>query len=58
MKDLTREIFLLAELLQELKKRGHKENYPQSYQYAMEMFDERIAQLNEEIKKIKEEENV
>ena len=55
MKDLTREFFLLAELLQELKKRGHKENYPHSYGFAMKMFDERVKELNEEVKKIKEE---
>ena len=55
MKKLTNEFFLIAELLQELKKRGHKENYPHSYEFAMKMFDERIAQLNEEVKKIKEE---
>lgn len=55
MKNITKELLSIADLLKELKTRGMSERMPELFLFGWKAFDERCEKLNEEIKKFKEE---
>ena len=46
-------MLVIAEMIVEMKKRGFKEQYPATYEFADKSLDERFKKLEEELKKIK-----
>lgn len=55
MKEITREMLLLAELLRELKSKDFDKRYPSTYEMGWKTFEDRVAQLEEKIKEFREE---
>lgn len=56
IKQVTKEMLAIAEMIVEMKKRGFKEQYPAAYEFADKSLDERFKKLEEELKKIKQTE--
>lgn len=53
IKQVTKEMLAIAEMIVEMKKRGFKEQYPVAYEFADKSLDERFKRLEEMIKEIK-----
>lgn len=55
MKDITKELLSLAELIKELKSREFEKKFPLTYQEGWKAFEERIKQLESEIETFRKE---
>lgn len=55
MKDITKELLSLAELIKELKSREFEKKFPLTYQEGWKAFEERIKQLESEIEAFRKE---
>lgn len=55
IKQVTKEMLAIAEMIVEMKKRGFKEQYPVAYEFADKSLDERFKRLEEMIKEIRED---
>ena len=55
IKQVTKEMLAIAEMIVEMKKRGFKEQYPVAYEFADKSLDERFKRLEEIIKEIRED---
>lgn len=55
MKDVTKELLSLAELVKELKSREFDKKFPLSYQAGWKVFEERVKQLESEIETFRKE---
>ena len=56
IRQVTKEMLAIAEMIVEMKKRGFKEQYPVAYEFADNSLEERVKKLNEMIKEIREAE--
>lgn len=57
IKQVTKEMLNIAEMIVEIKKRGFKEQYPIAYEFADKSLEERFKKLEEMIKEIRGVEN-
>lgn len=55
IKQVTKEMLAIAEMIVEMKKRGFKEQYPAAYDFADKSLEERFKKLEEMIKEIRED---
>lgn len=55
IRQVNKELLNIAEMIVEMKKRGFKEQYPMSYEFADKSLEERFKKLEEMIKEIREE---
>ena len=55
MKDITKELLSLAELIKELKSREFEKKFPLTYQEGWKAFEERVKQLESEIEAFRKE---
>lgn len=55
IKQVTKEMLNIAEMIVEIKKRGFKEQYPIAYEFADKSLEERLKKLEEMIKEIRED---
>lgn len=55
MKDITKELLSLAELIKELKSREFDKKFPLSYRLGWKVFEERVKQLESEIEAFRKE---
>lgn len=55
MKDVTKELLSLAELIKELKSREFDKKYPMTYKEGWLRFEERVKRLEREIETFKKE---
>lgn len=55
MKDITKKLLDLAELVKELKSREFDRKFPLSYQLGWKVFEERVKQLENEIEAFRKE---
>lgn len=53
IKQVTKEMLAIAEMIVEMKKRGFKEQYPIAYEFADNSLEERFKNLEEMIKEIR-----
>lgn len=53
IKQVTKEMLAIAEMIVEMKKRGFKEQYPVAYEFADKSLNERFKKLEEMIKEIR-----
>ena len=54
---MNKELLSIADMIVEMKKRGFKEQYPMSYEFADKSLEERFKKLEEMIKEIRGVEN-
>ena len=57
IRQVNKELLNIAEMIVEMKKRGFKEQYPMSYEFADKSLEERFKKLEEMIKEIRGVEN-
>lgn len=57
IRQVTKEMLNIADMIVEMKKRGFKEQYPMSYEFADKSLEERFKKLEEMIKEIRGDEN-
>lgn len=57
IRQVNKELLNIAEMIVEMKKRGFKEQYPMSYEFADKSLEERFRKLEEMIKEIRGDEN-
>lgn len=55
IRQVTKEMLNIAEMIVEMKKRGFKEQYPAAYDFADKSLEERFKKLEEMIKEIRED---
>ena len=55
IRQVNKELLNIAEMIVEMKKRGFKEQYPMSYEFADKSLEERFKKLEEMIKEIRED---
>ena len=55
MKDITKKLLDLAELVKELKSREFEKKFPLTYQEGWKAFEERVRQLETEIEAFRKE---
>lgn len=57
IRQVNKELLNIAEMIVEMKKRGFKEQYPMSYEFADKSLEERFKKLEEMIKEIRGDKN-
>ncbi len=57
IRQVSKEMLAIADMIVEMKKRGFKEQYPMSYEFADKSLEERFKKLEEMIKEIRGVEN-
>ena len=57
IRQVNKELLSIAEMIVEMKKRGFKEQFPMSYEFADKSLEERFKRLEEMIKEIRRDEN-
>ncbi|MCF2624966.1 hypothetical protein I6E17_02090 [Fusobacterium perfoetens] len=57
IRQVSKEMLAIADMIVEMKKRGFKEQYPVAYEFADKSLEERIKKLEEMIKEIRGDEN-
>lgn len=57
IRQVNKELLNIAEMIVEMKKRGFKEQFPMSYEFADKSLEERFKKLEEMIKEIRGDEN-
>lgn len=55
IRQVTKELLNIADMIAEMKKRGFKEQYPVAYEFADKSLEDRIKKLEEMIKEIRED---
>lgn len=55
IRQVSKEMLAIADMIVEMKKRGFKEQYPMSYEFADKSLEERFKKLEEMIKEIRED---
>ena len=55
IRQVNKELLNIAEMIVEIKKRGFKEQFPMSYEFADKSLEERFKRLEEMIKEIRED---
>ncbi len=55
IRQVSKEMLAIADMIVEMKKRGFKEQYPVAYEFADKSLEERIKKLEEMIKEIRED---
>ena len=55
IRQVNKELLNIAEMIVEMKKRGFKEQFPMSYEFADKSLEERFKKLEEMIKEIRED---
>lgn len=55
IRQVSKEMLAIADMIVEMKKRGFKEQYPVAYEFADKSLEERFKKLEEMIKEIRED---
>ena len=55
IRQVSKEMLAIADMIVEMKKRGFKEQYPVAYEFADKSLEGRIKKLEEMIKEIRED---
>ncbi len=57
IRQVNKQLLSIADMIVEMKKRGFKEQFPMSYEFADKSLEERFRKLEEMIKEIRGDEN-